>query len=151
MRLQLAAPTPKPYFSLLCPDQLGEMTKNLKSRQDPASRAPVFSYATHIQIYWPGNAPLKLFKQPTRGGPHALGELSEFQPMSKAEYIERTATEGGANVSMLVRVWVAERWLRNRWWIGALVFPMKTCQSRSQEERERWSKRSAANNKVKRH
>lgn len=60
-------------------------------------------------MYRPGNAPLKSFKQPTRGGPHALGEPSEFQPMSKAEYREQTATEGGANVSMLVRVGAAER------------------------------------------
>lgn len=29
--------------------------------------APLLSYATRIQIYWPGNAPLELFKQPTRG------------------------------------------------------------------------------------
>lgn len=89
------------------------MTKDLKSRQGPSSQAPVFSYATHIQIYWPGNALLKLFKQATRGGPRALGE-PEFQPMSNAEHVEQTATEGGANVSMLVRVWVAECWLKNR-------------------------------------
>lgn len=89
------------------------MTKNLKSRHGPSSQAAVFSYATHIQIYWAGNVLRKLFKHPTCGGPHVLGKQSEFQPMSKAEYIEQTATEGGANVSTLVRFLAAECWLKN--------------------------------------